>query len=98
MYYYYEKTTGTYIGGFSEKQSNAKWEVVTTPPDHAYKKFKAGKWTVTPEYEAELTKQALVSSDSDMIRIIEDIVDYIGLHNLPAAAQAKINNRKSIRG
>ena len=58
-----------------------------------------------PEVQAflENTKEQLLSSDSETIRVIEDLVDaliqkkLITLTDLPLAAQQKLNERQRIR-
>jgi len=55
-----------------------------------------------PSNESEL-KKSLVSSDGDMVRVVEDLVDLLMekqvfvFTELPEAVQAKLNARKKLR-
>jgi hypothetical protein len=58
---------------------------------------------LTPEQVKNLAKQMLTQSDTDMIRIIEDVIDILVQKNviqfteLPGTAQDKILSRKRFR-
>lgn len=92
-----EGITGKPLASYARNQPG-KDLILLDEPKEEHQIWNGKSWVDSPEKESILALKEIAETDKDMLRVIDDILDYIinGVP-IPDVAKNKLNNRKALR-
>ena len=93
-----EGTTGKPLTSYARNQPHIEGLVYLEEPTEDNQIWDGKNWIDSPNKESIESLKLLIETDSNMIRVVEDIINYIVDGTpIPQDAKDKINNRKALR-